>query len=141
MTHMSPVVPHGMARPAARFIVASLLTSATACVLTSGSGCVLTSASGCVPAGQAIPEPEGVFKRIEAKVDEEADALKAAAVQAAAKTKAAKKQAGGAVEVADILRVDMRVGKILSAAPHPDAESLYVEMIDVGDVAPRQVCV
>lgn len=92
-----------------------------------------------LPPGQAIPEPEGVFKRIEAKVDEEADALKAAAVQAAAKTKAAKKQAGGAVEVADILRVDMRVGKILSAAPHPDAESLYVEMIDVGDVAPRQV--
>jgi methionine--tRNA ligase beta chain len=35
--------------------------------------------------------------------------------------------------VENIRRLDVRVGKILSAAPHPDADSLYVEQIDVGD--------
>ena len=33
----------------------------------------------------------------------------------------------------DILRVELRVGKILSAERHPDADSLFVEQIDCGD--------
>ena len=50
--------------------------------------------------------------------------------------------------------IDMRVGKVLegershccsdrlrsSVKRHPDADSLYVEMIDVGELEPRQVC-
>lgn len=40
----------------------------------------------------------------------------------------------------DEARVELRVGKVLSAAPHPDAESLFVEEIDVGDEeGPRTV--
>lgn len=35
--------------------------------------------------------------------------------------------------------VDIRVGLIKSVGPHPNADSLYVEEIDVGDEAPRQV--
>jgi len=31
------------------------------------------------------------------------------------------------------------MGAILAAKKHPDADSLYVEMIDVGEAAPRQV--
>uniref|UniRef100_A0AAX7TJL8 Tyrosine--tRNA ligase, cytoplasmic n=1 Tax=Astatotilapia calliptera TaxID=8154 RepID=A0AAX7TJL8_ASTCA len=36
-------------------------------------------------------------------------------------------------------RLDIRVGKILSVEKHPDAESLYLEKIDVGEPEPRTV--
>ncbi|XP_034358151.1 tyrosine--tRNA ligase, cytoplasmic isoform X1 [Arvicanthis niloticus] len=36
-------------------------------------------------------------------------------------------------------RLDIRVGKILSVDKHPDADSLYVEKIDVGEAEPRTV--
>ncbi|KAF9974389.1 G4 quadruplex nucleic acid binding protein [Actinomortierella ambigua] len=36
-------------------------------------------------------------------------------------------------------QVDLRVGKILSVEKHPDADSLYVEKIDVGEAEPRTV--
>ncbi|XP_071506969.1 tyrosine--tRNA ligase, cytoplasmic-like [Diadema antillarum] len=36
-------------------------------------------------------------------------------------------------------RLDLRVGKILSAEKHPDADSLYIEQIDVGEENPRTV--
>lgn len=36
--------------------------------------------------------------------------------------------------------LDLRIGKILDVKPHPNADSLYLEMIDVGEDAPRQVC-
>ena len=35
--------------------------------------------------------------------------------------------------------LDIRVGKILSVGPHPDADSLYVEQIDLGEPEPRTV--
>jgi len=42
--------------------------------------------------------------------------------------------------VEDVRRIDIRVGKIISADKHPDAESLYVETIDCGDdQGPRTV--
>ena len=39
----------------------------------------------------------------------------------------------------DISALDIRVGKILKAWPHPDAEKLYCEEIDVGEEQPRQI--
>lgn len=40
----------------------------------------------------------------------------------------------------NIRRLDIRVGKILSAEQHPDADSLYVEQIDLGDAeGPRTI--
>ena len=39
----------------------------------------------------------------------------------------------------DVSRLDLRVGVILEAWRHPDAESLYVEKIDLGEGQPRQV--
>ncbi|KAI9194345.1 hypothetical protein LWI28_005212 [Acer negundo] len=38
-----------------------------------------------------------------------------------------------------IARLDIRVGKIIKAQKHPDADSLYVEEIDVGEEQPRTV--
>lgn len=39
----------------------------------------------------------------------------------------------------DISRVDVRVGKIVKVEVHPNADSMYVEEIDVGEAAPRVV--
>ena len=36
--------------------------------------------------------------------------------------------------------LDIRVGTICEVSLHPDAESLYLERIDVGESEPRQVC-
>lgn len=38
-----------------------------------------------------------------------------------------------------ITRLDIRVGRIIKAQKHPDADSLYVEEIDVGEPEPRTV--
>ncbi|KAM4834227.1 aminoacyl tRNA synthase complex-interacting multifunctional protein 1 isoform 1-T2 [Thomomys bottae] len=39
----------------------------------------------------------------------------------------------------DVSRLDLRIGCILTARKHPDADSLYVEEVDVGETAPRTV--
>ncbi|GAB4825659.1 hypothetical protein Ancab_008532 [Ancistrocladus abbreviatus] len=36
--------------------------------------------------------------------------------------------------------LDIRVGKILKAWTHPDADSLYVEEVDIGEPEPRIIC-
>ncbi|XP_064191248.1 aminoacyl tRNA synthase complex-interacting multifunctional protein 1a isoform X1 [Anguilla rostrata] len=52
-----------------------------------------------------------------------------------------KKQSAAPEEEAkvDVSRLDMRVGRIVTAEKHPDADSLYVEQVDVGEAAPRTV--
>lgn len=40
----------------------------------------------------------------------------------------------------DISKLDLRVGKIVKCEKHPDAESLYVEQIDLGEGKLRNVC-
>uniref|UniRef100_A0A8C9DIN1 Aminoacyl tRNA synthetase complex interacting multifunctional protein 1 n=1 Tax=Prolemur simus TaxID=1328070 RepID=A0A8C9DIN1_PROSS len=54
-----------------------------------------------------------------------------------------KKQPSGAGSAdskpVDASRLDLRIGCILSAKKHPDADSLYVEEVDVGEAAPRTV--
>ncbi|KAM3721909.1 Methionine--tRNA ligase, cytoplasmic [Dirofilaria immitis] len=42
-------------------------------------------------------------------------------------------------EAIDIGRLDLRVGRILEVKKHPDADSLYVEQMDVGEDKPRTV--
>lgn len=39
----------------------------------------------------------------------------------------------------DVSRLDLRVGCIITAEKHPDADSLYVEEVDVGEASPRTV--
>lgn len=39
----------------------------------------------------------------------------------------------------DVSRLDLRVGCIITAEKHPDADSLYVEQVDVGEPSPRTV--
>ncbi|XP_069131263.1 aminoacyl tRNA synthase complex-interacting multifunctional protein 1-like [Argopecten irradians] len=42
-------------------------------------------------------------------------------------------------EKMDISRLDLRVGKIVEVEKHPDADSLYIEKVDVGEDQPRTV--
>ena len=39
----------------------------------------------------------------------------------------------------DVSRLDMRVGKIVDCKAHPDADSLYVEQVEVGEDKPRTI--
>ena len=39
----------------------------------------------------------------------------------------------------DIGRIDLRIGKIVSCKKHPDADSLYVEEVDLGEERPRTI--
>lgn len=41
--------------------------------------------------------------------------------------------------IATVDMLDIRVGQIVKVGRHPDADSLYVEEIDIGEEQPRQV--
>eukprot|EP00117_Sycon_ciliatum_P025504 scpid58967/ scgid21153/ Tyrosine--tRNA ligase, cytoplasmic; Tyrosyl-tRNA synthetase len=67
-------------------------------------------------------------------------AAPAEAKAAAKSAKAPKQQAAKAADRAvDVSRLDFRVGRIVSAAMHPEADKLYVESVDVGEAEPRTV--
>ncbi|GKV28681.1 hypothetical protein SLEP1_g37700 [Rubroshorea leprosula] len=118
-----------------------------------------------VPAGHKIGEPKPLFEELKPeRVDElrnkyagsqaeraEAEAAKIAEQVKKTKISDGKKQrpSKSAAEAnkckpaaepeISITRLDIRVGKILKAQKHPDADSLYVEEIDVGEAQPRTV--
>lgn len=118
-----------------------------------------------VPAGHKIGEPKTLFEKLTTeRVDELRDKYagsqaerveRAEAAKVAEKLKktkisdgkkqrqtksAAEPQSKPAAELeVTITRLDIRVGKILKAEKHPDADSLYVEQIDVGEAQPRTV--
>jgi methionyl-tRNA synthetase len=43
------------------------------------------------------------------------------------------------ISIDDFARIELRVGTIRSAAPHPNADRLLVLSVDVGEAAPRQL--
>ncbi|KAI1887502.1 hypothetical protein AGOR_G00190980 [Albula goreensis] len=78
------------------------------------------------PSKDTLPkEGEGKKKKPEKKAGEKKEKKPAAAPEAEAKV--------------DVSRLDLRVGLIITAEKHPDADSLYVEQVDVGEAAPRTV--
>ncbi|MCL7050218.1 hypothetical protein MKW94_028154 [Papaver nudicaule] len=99
-----------------------------------------------IPSGHKIGIPEPLFKELK---DEQVEFFreKFAGSQADRKVKAdeadAIKMAGQLKETKlseiTISRLDIRVGLITKVIKHPDADSLYVEEIDVGEATPRTV--
>ncbi|XP_060950299.1 aminoacyl tRNA synthase complex-interacting multifunctional protein 1a isoform X2 [Limanda limanda] len=79
------------------------------------------------PAAAQSPSPkdEGKKKKPEKKGGEKAEKKQAAPSQEDAKV--------------DVSRLDLRIGRIVEAQKHPDADSLYVEQVDVGEASPRTV--
>ncbi|XP_008380519.1 probable methionine--tRNA ligase isoform X1 [Malus domestica] len=116
-----------------------------------------------VPIGHKIGKPEPLFKELkdeevefwrqkfagsqaDRKEREEAEAIKVAAqlkkTKVSADSTGKKKQQptkSAAEAEISISRLDIRVGLITKAQKHPDADSLYVEDIDVGEGQTRTV--
>lgn len=60
--------------------------------------------------------------------------------QKPAKLRGGGKEPPPAEKPVDVSRLDLRIGKIIEVAKHPDADALYVEKIDCGDpTGPRTV--
>ncbi|KAK1345678.1 hypothetical protein QTO34_008142 [Cnephaeus nilssonii] len=81
-----------------------------------------------------------------AKLKKEIEELKQELIQAEIKNGGEKKEkkqqsvAGSAdSKPIDVSRLDLRIGCIITAKKHPDADSLYVEEVDVGEAVPRTV--
>jgi len=55
------------------------------------------------------------------------------------KEKAKKAESGDGPLPVDVSRLDFRIGKIIAVKKHPDADSLYIEEVDVGDENTRTV--
>ena len=62
-----------------------------------------------------------------------------AAAAAAAGEPAVQEEAPASADPATLSKLEIRVGKILSVEKHPDADSLYVEQVDVGEAEPRTI--
>jgi methionyl-tRNA synthetase len=104
---------------------------------------------GQLPAGQKIGEVSGVFPRIEAK--EAIAKMQALEIQVTAEQnvmlgKVSKPEmAAGAAPIADrisiddFVKVDMRVGQVLSAEPVKGADKLLHLKVDIGEPQPRTI--
>lgn len=93
---------------------------------------------GAVPAASAAGAPTDVPNG-EAKAAGKKEKKKAVADGPSAASAGKKEKKPADDRPADISRIDLRVGHIRKAWRHPDAESLYVEEVDVGEEAPRTV--
>ncbi|MDR1404397.1 MAG: methionine--tRNA ligase [Candidatus Methanoplasma sp.] len=72
-------------------------------------------------AGRVLAEPAPVYRKAEAEVPEYDE----------------NKEDSGAFS--DFAKTDLRVGEIISADDHPDAEKLFLLRVDIGEAEPRQI--
>ncbi|MDR1690348.1 MAG: methionine--tRNA ligase [Candidatus Methanoplasma sp.] len=77
-----------------------------------------------LPAGRALKEPVPVYKKVEIPEENEKDAEPTVENDGPFK---------------DFRKLDLRVGKVMSAEDHPDAEKLFVLKVDIGETEPRQI--
>ena len=107
-------------------------------------GAVTAASYYMIPAGTEVAAASNLFPRIEPQKAEQAQG-KPAAKEAKKEKKAAKApeaapaHADGFVEFEDFARLDLRVGRVVSAEPHPDADRLLVVKLDIAEDEPRQV--
>ncbi|XP_021101115.1 aminoacyl tRNA synthase complex-interacting multifunctional protein 1 isoform X3 [Heterocephalus glaber] len=95
---------------------------------------------------QATLREEKKLRVENAKLKKEIEELKQELIQAEIQNGGEKKEkkqlsAAGSADSkpVDASRLDLRIGCIINAKKHPDADSLYVEEIDVGETAPKTV--
>uniref|UniRef100_A0A9L0R8K1 Aminoacyl tRNA synthetase complex interacting multifunctional protein 1 n=2 Tax=Equus TaxID=9789 RepID=A0A9L0R8K1_HORSE len=95
---------------------------------------------------QATLREEKKLRVENAKLKKEVEELKQELIQAEIRNGGEKKEkkqqsvTGSAdSKPIDVSRLDLRIGCIITAKKHPDADSLYVEEVDVGETAPRTV--
>ena len=108
---------------------------------------LMDEAKGFAPLAAAtqVAAASNLFPRLDPPVREEAAAPKAAKPAKEDKKKEKSKEApakpGPAAEVEydDFAKLDLRLGKVVSVAPVPGADRLYIIQADIGEEAPRQV--
>lgn len=94
---------------------------------------------GASEAGAPVSAPPAAPKEASpSAADATAPEKKAKKEKPAKKEGSGKKPAEEELPV-DVGRLDFRVGRIISAEKHPDAESLYVEKVECGEAEPRTV--
>ncbi len=83
---------------------------------------------GLVPfvEGTKVPMPEPLFSKLEILEDDEEEILK-------------EEEQMDIVTFDEFLKVDLRVGKVISVDEHPDADKLLVIKVDLGEEEPRTI--
>ncbi|MDQ7834219.1 MAG: methionine--tRNA ligase [Humidesulfovibrio sp.] len=103
---------------------------------------------GLLDSGLAVLQTSNLFPRVEvpepappAALEVETPKAPAAEPKKKAPPKAPEGPVGPAdsIEFADFQKLDLRVGTVLSAAKHPDADKLLVVQVALGDPEPRQI--
>ncbi|WAR18916.1 AIMP1-like protein [Mya arenaria] len=83
-------------------------------------------------------EPKPVAQQAKPKKEQQAKGGDASKPEVA-KAEKGKKGLAEVDRPIDISRLDLRVGKIVEVKKHPDADSLYVEEVDLGEGQPRTI--
>lgn len=98
--------------------------------------------------GTQIAPKSNIFPRVDLAAETAAAPAKPeAALKPKAKGEVRKEQPGSApvqealaeVEFQDFQKLDLRIGMVLDAVPHPDADRLLKLTVDIGEAAPRQI--
>ncbi|NWU94358.1 AIMP1 protein, partial [Upupa epops] len=98
-----------------------------------------TAFSDSVPQPTAVASPPSSKDEIKGE-DEEKKKKEKVEKKGEKKEKKQQPAAGSSdAKPVDVSRLDLRVGCIITAEKHPDADSLYVEQVDVGEGSPRTV--
>lgn len=90
---------------------------------------------GQIVPGTTVAKTSNLFPRIEAET-----AQVQPEVQKLAKKLAEPKAApAGLIEFPDFQKLDLRIGTVVSAEKHPDADKLLKLLVDIGEEKPRQI--
>ena len=93
---------------------------------------------GTLAPGSTLAASSNLFPRAEVP-ETTAKPLKKAKTTAKEPDNAATKDASGLIEFADFQKLDLRVGTILEAKKHPEADKLLCLKVDLGEGAPRDI--
>lgn len=89
--------------------------------------------------GAPPPKPQELAPPTEEKPDVPSGAQAVKKVEKGKKEKREKPAAARDVAM-DVSRLDLRIGRFVSVKQHPDADTLYVEEVDIGEGTLRTVC-
>lgn len=94
-----------------------------------------------LPPGTLVAERSNLFPRqdLELKAEKAKEAKKTKAKEPKAKESKAVMACPECIEFEDFAKVDLRVGTVLEAAQHPEADRLLLLKVDAGEDSPRQV--
>ncbi|QLA15367.1 methionine--tRNA ligase [Desulfolutivibrio sulfoxidireducens] len=101
-------------------------------------GTRVETASALFPRRESLASPETATAPAKASKAKE-KSLPAGAPAPAKDARAKDAPAPAEVEFADFQKLDLRLGTVLSVAPVPGADRLYIVTVDLGEDSPRQV--